>query len=64
MNRVDLSRQALADLDSIWDYIAADNIVATDELIERIGTRCQSYANQPLLGKYAPNWANPSAVFR
>jgi plasmid stabilization system protein ParE len=35
MNHFRLSNAANRDLDEIWEYIAADNLVAADHLIER-----------------------------
>lgn len=43
--------QADADLDSIWSYIAADNIKAADNLIARIGTVFEMLVQNPLAGR-------------
>jgi toxin ParE1/3/4 len=43
--------QADADLDSIWNYIAADNIKAADKLITRIGTVFEMLVQNPLAGR-------------
>ncbi|MEQ9588055.1 MAG: type II toxin-antitoxin system RelE/ParE family toxin [Parvibaculaceae bacterium] len=54
MSRLKISEQAMADLDGIWDYIADDNPVAADRLLDRINAHCQSYAHQPELGEARP----------
>src|SRR5712672_458851 len=43
--------QADADLDSIWSYIAADNVKAADGLIDRIGTVFEMLAQNPRAGR-------------
>ncbi|MDB5582157.1 MAG: Plasmid stabilization system protein [Bradyrhizobium sp.] len=46
--------QADADLDSIWSYIAADNITAADDLIARIGTVFEMLLRNPMAGRERP----------
>ena len=46
--------QADADLDSIWGYIAADNIKAADNLINRIGRVFEMLVQNPLAGRERP----------
>jgi toxin ParE1/3/4 len=46
--------QADADLDSIWGYIAADNIRAADNLISRIGAVFEMLVQNPLAGRERP----------
>ena len=46
--------QADADLDSIWSYIAADNIRAADNLISRIGAVFEMLVQNPLAGRERP----------
>lgn len=46
--------QADADLDSIWGYIAADNIKAADNLISRIGAVFEMLVQNPLAGRERP----------
>lgn len=43
--------QADADLDSIWSYIAADNVKAADSLIARIGSVFEMLVQNPLAGR-------------
>jgi toxin ParE1/3/4 len=45
------SRQALTDQDEIWDYIAADNAMAADDLLDRILDTARLIATQPLMGR-------------
>jgi toxin ParE1/3/4 len=50
--------QADADLDSIWSYIAADNVRAADDLISRIGTVFEMLVQNPLAGRERPELTN------
>lgn len=45
-----ISKQALADLDEIWLYIAQDNVTMADRVIERIYDEIQKLARMPGLG--------------
>jgi toxin ParE1/3/4 len=42
---------AQADLDSIWDYIAADSPAAADRLLERFQETFARLARHPLMGR-------------
>lgn len=46
--------QADLDLDSIWSFIAADNIQAAERLIDRIGSVFQMLVENPLAGRERP----------
>ena len=50
-NRFRKRPQADADLDSIWSYIAVDNIRAADTLLARIGTVFEMLVQSPLAGR-------------
>ena len=50
-NRFSKRVQADADLDSIWTYIAADNIAAANNLVDRIGSVFDMLAHNPLAGR-------------
>ena len=50
-NRFRKRAQADADLDSIWTYIAADNIAAADNLVARIGSVFEMLAHNPMAGR-------------
>jgi toxin ParE1/3/4 len=50
-NRFRKRSQADADLDSIWTYIATDNIAAADNLMSRIGSVFEMLAQNPLAGR-------------
>jgi toxin ParE1/3/4 len=50
-NRFRKLSQAEADLDSIWTYIATDNIAAADNLLSRIGSVLEMLAQNPLAGR-------------
>jgi toxin ParE1/3/4 len=46
--------QAERDLDSIWSFIAPDNVRAADKLVERIGKVFEMLVNTPLAGRERP----------
>jgi toxin ParE1/3/4 len=46
--------QADLDLDSIWDFIAIDDIQAAERLINRIGKVFQMLVENPLAGRERP----------
>jgi toxin ParE1/3/4 len=50
-NRFRKLPQAEADLDSIWAYIAADNVVVANRLIDRIGDVFEMLTESPLAGR-------------
>ena|SRR3974390_3033267 len=45
-----LHPEALADLDEIWEFIAADNLDAADRVLDEIHLAMQSLANFPRIG--------------
>ena len=49
------TRKALRDLDEIWDYIARDNLVMADRLLDKITAKCQMLERQPLIGEARPD---------
>ncbi len=53
MNRYELTRTALADLDELWLYIAADNVDAADRVSHAILDACELLAQHPLVGPVA-----------
>lgn len=50
-NRFRKRPQADIDLDSIWSFIAADNVAAADRLIGRIGEAFEMLTQNPLAGR-------------
>jgi toxin ParE1/3/4 len=50
-NRFRKLPQADLDLDSIWSFIAADNVKAADQQIERIGEVFEMLVQNPLAGR-------------
>jgi toxin ParE1/3/4 len=50
-NRIRRLPQADLDLDSIWSFIAADNVRAADRQIERIGEMLEMLLQNPLAGR-------------
>lgn len=61
--KVFYSGPARRDLDGIWDYIAQDNPDAADDFIDRLTTRCGSYARQPKLGESRSHVVSGSRAF-
>ena len=51
MSRVVQTRQAVADQDEIWDYVAQDNPAAADDLLDRLLATARLIAGQPLMGR-------------
>jgi toxin ParE1/3/4 len=51
MSRIIKRAQALADMDSIWLFIAADNSEAADKCIDKIEERCRTLAKYPLISQ-------------
>jgi toxin ParE1/3/4 len=45
-----LHPEALADLDEVWEFIAADNLEAADRVLEEIRLAMQSLASFPQMG--------------
>jgi toxin ParE1/3/4 len=46
--------QVELDLDSIWSFIAADNVRAADRLLDRIGNVVEMLVHTPLAGRERP----------
>ena len=53
-NRFGNRPQVEADLDSIWSFIAADNVRAADRLLDRIGKVFEMLVHTPLAGRERP----------
>lgn len=53
-NRFHQLPQVDKDLDSIWSYIAADNVGAADKLLDRIGDVFAMLVLTPLAGRERP----------
>ena len=51
MARVRISAAARRDLKEIWKYIADDNVVAADELLDHIGSVLDLLGRSPMLGR-------------
>jgi len=51
MSRYRLSRQAGADLDDIWLYIASDSLAAADRFVDELIGKFQTLATQPGIGR-------------
>ena len=57
MTRLVLTRQARADLDEIWFYVAQDGVEAADRLVDRIFEKCGLIAGSPQIGRERPEIA-------
>jgi toxin ParE1/3/4 len=55
-SRVHERRQARADLDRIWTYIAANNTKAADAMLERIRSVYKMLVQNPLAGRRRPEF--------
>ena len=55
MNEFVLHPQAFADIDEIWEYIAADNLGAADRTREEIYEAIQSLIPFPYIGHTRPD---------
>jgi toxin ParE1/3/4 len=53
-NRFRKRQQVDLDLDSIWSYIAADNVSAADRQVARIGEIFEMLMQSPLAGRKRP----------
>jgi len=53
-NRFRKRQQVDLDLDSIWSYIAADNVSAADKQVTRIGEIFEMLMQTPLAGRERP----------
>ena len=57
MSVVTKTVRAEQDLAEIWFYIALDNVVAADNLLDDIDSSCQLLAMQPQAGRLRPELA-------
>jgi plasmid stabilization system protein ParE len=59
-----LHPQAFADLDEIWEYIAADNLDAADRVREEIYETIQSIVPFPYVGHSRPDLTSKALRFQ
>jgi toxin ParE1/3/4 len=52
--RIHRTREALADLDGIWDYIARDNPTAADRMLDELNERFLLLAKNREIGELQP----------
>ena len=52
--RIYRTREAVADLDAIWDYIARDNLTAADRMLDALNERFLLLAKNPEIGELQP----------
>ena len=57
------SFQAQKDLDEIWHYIALDNILAADKLIDAIAEKCSCLSSVPEMGEKRPDLSDALRCF-
>lgn len=50
MLRLRYSRRSRADLESIWDYLAADSFRNAEAIFERLQVKCETLRTPPLMG--------------
>jgi len=56
--RVLRTPDAIADLDTIWDYIARDNVTAADRVLDELNEQLLLLARFPELGELQPHLAD------
>jgi toxin ParE1/3/4 len=49
--RLEISKEAIRDLDEIWDYIAGDSIVNADRFIDELFFKCEEIAQLKGVGR-------------
>jgi toxin ParE1/3/4 len=54
------TREAIEDLDGIWDYIARDNPVAADRMLDELNERFVLLSKNPEMGELQPFLADGS----
>lgn len=64
MSQFVLHPQAYADLDEIWEYIAADNLDAADHVREEIYEAIQSLVPFPYIGHSRPDLTSKPLRFQ
>ncbi len=52
--RIYRTREAIADLDAIWDYIARDNPTAADRVLDELHERFVLLSKNPEIGEPQP----------
>ncbi len=57
MKRYVISPAARSDLDEVWQYVAAHNLRAADQLIDAFLKRVFLLASQPSMGQARPDLA-------
>lgn len=57
MPRVKKAVQAEKDIEELWLYIAADNMLAADRVLDDIEAQCHLIATQPGMGRPRPELA-------
>jgi len=58
-----VSDPAERDLAAIWAYIATDNPSAATKFLQKLKSRCESYAHQPQLGEARADLASGLRCF-
>jgi toxin ParE1/3/4 len=63
MPSYELSPEAVADLESIWDFISVDQSGAADRVVEELFDACQHLASWPKTGHFRPDLTDASVRF-
>ena len=63
MSRFQLTRQSIADLSEIWDYIAEDNLDAADRLLDRFDQAFASLPEMPSMGHKREDLTSKNVLF-
>jgi toxin ParE1/3/4 len=59
----ELSPESLADLESIWDFVAADDPGAADRVIDELFEACERLASWPGTGHLRPDLTDTQVRF-
>ena len=63
MSRFNLSRQSVADLLEIWEFIADDNLDAADRLLDKFYAAFTSLAEMPTMGHIRVDLTSHDVLF-
>ena len=63
MNRFRLSKESIADLSEIWDYIAEDNLDSADRLLDKFYETFADIAERPTIGHKREDLTSQNVLF-
>jgi toxin ParE1/3/4 len=57
MAAVRFTKEAVSDLNEIWDFVAQEDTIAASRLTDAIEQRCNKLAETPLIGRARPEFS-------